>query len=126
MSLYRLFRLVSIALQLLSHSCETSLGEYDDELHDILIAHECCLKRGTFPLFTPALYRNLGYPQASSLLGALAFAFSILPFLLMAYGPQIRRNSRVAKQIAWQQDKRIIEAQNNRLESQEVQSVITT
>lgn len=82
-----------------------------------LITHENFSLR-----FTPALYKNLGYPQASSLLGALAFAFSILPFLLMAYGPQIRRKSRVAKQIAWQQDKRMIEAENNRGDGKDVET----
>jgi hypothetical protein len=65
------------------------------------------------------MYRNLGYPQASSLLGGLAFAFSILPFLLMAYGPRIRKKSRVAKQIAWQQEKRAAEAVRNMKEDGE-------
>ncbi|KZP13901.1 MFS general substrate transporter, partial [Athelia psychrophila] len=55
---------------------------------------------GTFPLFTIPMYETLGYPEASTLLGALACAFSVLPFLLMAYGPQIRSRGRVAKQIA--------------------------
>ncbi|KIM74413.1 hypothetical protein PILCRDRAFT_828255 [Piloderma croceum F 1598] len=68
---------------------------------------------GLFPLFTDAMYHNLGYPHASSLLGGLAFTFSILPFLLMAYGPRIRKKSRVARQIAWQQDKRAAEAVRN-------------
>ena len=68
------------------------------------------LTSGLFPLFTDVMYKNLGYPEASSLLGGLAFAFSILPFLLMAYGPRIRTKSRVAKQIAWQQEKRAEEA----------------
>ena len=77
------------------------------------------LASGIFPLFTDAMYRNLGYPQASSLLGGLAFAFSILPFLLMAYGPRIRKKSRVAKQIAWQQEKRAAEAVRNMKEDNE-------
>lgn len=78
--------------------------------------------RGSFPLFTDALYKNLGYPQASSLLGALALAFSILPFLLMAYGPQIRRKSRVAKEIAWQQEKRATEAANSQTTEKDIQT----
>lgn len=82
--------------------------------HLSVISNELTLIRsGVFPLFTRAMYTNLGYPQASSLLGALASAFSILPFLLMAYGPLIRKKSRVAKQIAWQQDKRALEAERN-------------
>jgi hypothetical protein len=71
------------------------------------------LASGFFPLFTDAMYQNLGYPHASSLLGGLAFIFSILPFLLMAYGPRIRKKSKVARQIAWQQDKRAAEAVRN-------------
>lgn len=65
---------------------------------------------GTFPLFTIPMYENLGYPEASTLLGALACAFSVLPFLLVAYGPQIRSRGRVAKQIARQQEMRAAEA----------------
>ena|SRR5882762_10857202 len=68
------------------------------------------LASGVFPLFTDVMYNSLGYPQASSLLGGLAFVFSILPFLLMFYGPRIRKKSRVAKQIVWQQDRRAAEA----------------
>jgi hypothetical protein len=73
---------------------------------------------GAFPLFADVMYKNLGYPQASSLLAGLAFAFSILPFLLMAYGPRIRRKSRVAKQIAWQQEKRAAQAVRNTKEKE--------
>jgi len=62
------------------------------------------------------MYTNLGYPQASSLLGALAFAFSALPLLLMFYGPLVRKKSRVAKQIVWQQERRAAEAERNRTE----------
>jgi hypothetical protein len=52
------------------------------------------------------MYQNLGYPLASSLLAGLAFAFSIVPFLLMEYGSCVRKKSRVASQIAWQQEQR--------------------
>lgn len=75
---------------------------------------------GTFPLFTIPMYENLGYPEASTLLGALACAFSVLPFLLMAYGPQIRSRGRVAKQIARQQEIRAAEAARDAEEKVEV------
>jgi hypothetical protein len=52
------------------------------------------------------MYQNLGYPLASSLLAGLAFAFSVVPFLLMEYGPSIRKKSRVASQIAQQQEQK--------------------
>lgn len=64
------------------------------------------------------MYTDLGYPRASSLLGALAFAFSILPFLLMMYGPLIRKQSRVAKEIVWQQERRAMEAGINATEQE--------
>lgn len=64
------------------------------------------------------MYTDLGYPQASSLLGALAFAFSILPFLLMVYGPLIRKQSKVAKQIVLQQERRAAEAERNATEQE--------
>lgn len=66
---------------------------------------------GVFPLFASAMYKNLGNPQASSLLGGLAAAFSILPFLLLAYGPQIRKQSRMAKHIALQQHIRVVDVE---------------
>ncbi|KZP12848.1 MFS general substrate transporter [Athelia psychrophila] len=75
---------------------------------------------GTFPLLTIPMYENLGYPEASTLLGALACAFSVLPFLLMAYGPQIRSRGRVAKQIARQQEIRAAEAARDAEEKVEV------
>lgn len=46
------------------------------------------------------MYHKLGYPIASTVLGALAFGFSALPFALMVYGPRIRAMGRVARIIA--------------------------
>ncbi|KAF7974621.1 hypothetical protein HWV62_11598 [Athelia sp. TMB] len=77
---------------------------------------------GVFPLFTIPMYSNLGYPLASTILGALACAFSVLPFLLMAYGPQIRSRGRVAKQIAKQQERRASEAIRERERGEKTES----
>jgi hypothetical protein len=76
----------------------------------ILLINFFPLASGLFPLFTDAMYQNLGYPLASSLLGGLAFAFSIVPFLLMEYGPCVRKKSRVARRIARQQEERAAHA----------------
>ncbi|KAL5041890.1 hypothetical protein BDW71DRAFT_211727 [Aspergillus fruticulosus] len=48
---------------------------------------------GSFPLFTLAMYHNLGYSWASSLLGFLALAFAPLPWLFFNWGSRIRKHS---------------------------------
>ncbi|KAL3461700.1 major facilitator superfamily domain-containing protein [Aspergillus heterothallicus] len=48
---------------------------------------------GSFPLFTIAMYHNLGYSWASSLLGFLALAFAPLPWCFYCWGNRIRRHS---------------------------------
>jgi len=59
------------------------------------------------------MYQGLGYPLATSLLAGLAFAFSVVPFLLMEYGSSIRKKSRVASQIAHQQEQQAAMAMGN-------------
>lgn len=53
--------------------------------------------RNTFgaflPLASPALYRNLGFQWASSLLGFIGLALSVVPVILLLKGPQIRARS---------------------------------
>ncbi|SCV72568.1 BQ2448_4105 [Microbotryum intermedium] len=49
-----------------------------------------------FPLFSTAMYRKLGIPGASSLLGGLAIVFIPAPFLLYKYGKKIRSMSKNA------------------------------
>ncbi|KAJ5456499.1 hypothetical protein N7530_011773 [Penicillium desertorum] len=48
---------------------------------------------GSFPLFTIPMYRNLGYPWASSLLGFLAVAFAFLPWIFYIFGNKVRQSS---------------------------------
>ncbi|RAK79051.1 MFS transporter [Aspergillus fijiensis CBS 313.89] len=48
---------------------------------------------GSFPLFTLAMYHNLGYSWASSLLGFLAVCFAPLPWLFFKWGGRIRKHS---------------------------------
>ena len=52
-----------------------------------------------FPLFTTQMYSRLGYQWASFLAACLGFALSVVPFILFAYGPQIRARSRFAKML---------------------------
>ncbi|KAF7595576.1 hypothetical protein BBP40_005611 [Aspergillus hancockii] len=48
---------------------------------------------GSFPLFTLAMYHNLGYSWAGSLLGFLAASFSLLPWIFYRLGARIRKSS---------------------------------
>ncbi|KAL2855983.1 major facilitator superfamily domain-containing protein [Aspergillus pseudoustus] len=48
---------------------------------------------GSFPLFTLAMYNNLGYSWAGSLLGFLGIAFAPLPFVFYRFGERIRKSS---------------------------------
>ncbi|KKK25308.1 MFS multidrug transporter [Aspergillus ochraceoroseus] len=45
---------------------------------------------GCFPLFATAMFRNLGVPWASSVLGFIAVALIPIPYLFYIYGPRIR------------------------------------
>jgi len=55
------------------------------------------LGRNTFgaflPLASPALYSNLGYHWASSLLGFIGLVLTLAPVILLIKGPEIRRKS---------------------------------
>jgi len=50
-----------------------------------------------FPLFSAAMYNNLGVGWASSLLGFLSIAFIPIPFVLYIYGERIRKASKRAR-----------------------------
>lgn len=54
---------------------------------------------GIFPLVTTQLYTNLGYGPASSLLGGIGAGLTLVPWILMIYGPRIRARSRFASEI---------------------------
>ncbi|THC99736.1 hypothetical protein EYZ11_000786 [Aspergillus tanneri] len=49
---------------------------------------------GVFPLVTNAMFKNLGYPAASSLLGGIGVLLTIVPWALVFYGPRIRARSK--------------------------------
>ena len=54
---------------------------------------------GTFPLFTAAMFKRLGVPGASSLLGGLSALLTVVPWVLVFFGPKIRSRSRFASEI---------------------------
>ncbi|GAA5837618.1 hypothetical protein JCM9279_006807 [Rhodotorula babjevae] len=51
----------------------------------------------TFPFFGVTMYDKLGFDWASSLVGFIALALAVVPWGLIAYGPQLRAKSRVAR-----------------------------
>ncbi|KAF8524182.1 major facilitator superfamily domain-containing protein [Gautieria morchelliformis] len=53
-----------------------------------------------FPLFTNQMYSRLMFRWASTLFGILAAVLAIVPFILFAYGPQIRARSRFARKLS--------------------------
>ncbi|KAG5298390.1 MFS multidrug transporter [Histoplasma ohiense] len=66
-----------------------------------LAAQSCCrnLLGGVFPLVVRIMYVNLGYPEASSLLGGIGSLLTIVPWVLVFYGPKIRARSKIASEI---------------------------
>lgn len=63
-----------------------------------LAAQSFCrnLLGGIFPLVTVQLFTNLTFQGAASLLGGLAALLSIVPWVLVFYGPKIRARSKFA------------------------------
>lgn len=54
---------------------------------------------GAFPLITTQMYNKLGYGPASSLLGGIGALLSIVPWVLVFYGPRIRARSKFASEL---------------------------
>ncbi|KAL2216745.1 putative MFS multidrug transporter [Thermoascus aurantiacus ATCC 26904] len=70
-----------------------------------LAAQSCCrnLLGGVFPLVTNAMFNNLGYPAASSLLGGIGALLTLVPWVLVFYGTKIRARSKFASELLHQQ-----------------------
>ena len=51
------------------------------------------------PLVAQPMYSALGVSWASSLLGFLTLAMSVLPFLLLKFGRALRRRSKLCRQV---------------------------
>lgn len=54
---------------------------------------------GAFPLVTTAMFNNLTPQGASSLLGGVAALLTVVPWVLVFYGPRIRARSKFAAEI---------------------------
>lgn len=54
---------------------------------------------GIFPLVTGALFNNLTFQGAASLLGGIGALLTVVPWVLVFYGPRIRARSRFASEI---------------------------
>ncbi|KAJ5083993.1 Major facilitator superfamily domain general substrate transporter [Penicillium alfredii] len=67
-----------------------------------IAAQSCCrnLLGGVFPLVTNAMFTNLTYPGASSLLGGIGALLTLVPWVLAFYGPKIRAKSKLASELA--------------------------
>ncbi|KAL6712548.1 hypothetical protein ACN47E_000425 [Coniothyrium glycines] len=66
-----------------------------------LAAQSCCrnMLGGVFPLITTQMYNKLGYGPASSLLGGIGTLLTVVPWILVFYGPRIRARSKFASEI---------------------------
>lgn len=54
---------------------------------------------GVFPLVTVQMFKGLTFQGAASLLGGLAALLTVVPWVLVFYGPQIRARSKFAREI---------------------------
>ncbi|CAA9965728.1 mfs multidrug [Pyrenophora teres f. maculata] len=54
---------------------------------------------GVFPLITTQMYTRLGFAPASSLLGGIGALLTVVPWILVLYGPRIRARSKFASEI---------------------------
>jgi len=52
-----------------------------------------------FPLVTDALFANLGYGPAGTLLGGIGVLLTFVPWVLMFFGPKIRARSKFASEL---------------------------
>ncbi|KAE8353436.1 major facilitator superfamily domain-containing protein [Aspergillus coremiiformis] len=90
--------ILSIYLAVFNYLADT----YHQFASSAIAAQSCCrnLLGGIFPLVTGALFTNLGYPAASSLLGGIGAALTLVPWVLAFYGPTIRAKSKLASELA--------------------------
>jgi hypothetical protein len=72
-------------------SIATSPFELDLETDD--------LTGGVFPLITTQMYNKLTFGGASSLLGGIGTLLTLVPWILVFYGPKIRARSKFASEI---------------------------
>ncbi|PLB46404.1 putative MFS multidrug transporter [Aspergillus steynii IBT 23096] len=90
--------ILSIYLAVFNYLADT----YHRFASSAIAAQSCCrnLLGGVFPLVTAAMFNNLGYPGASSLLGGIGALLTLVPWVLALYGPKIRAKSKLASELA--------------------------
>ena len=54
---------------------------------------------GSFPLVAVQMFNGMGFQAASSLLGGIGAALTLVPWVLILFGPRIRARSKIARQI---------------------------
>lgn len=66
-----------------------------------LAAQSFCrnMMAGAFPVFTAAMFRKMTFQGASSFLGGFAALLTIVPWILVFYGPKIRARSPIAREL---------------------------
>ncbi|GAA5822963.1 hypothetical protein JCM11251_004438 [Rhodosporidiobolus azoricus] len=82
------------------------LGDVYDKYSSSAQASQGLLRNvlgAVFPFFGNIMYDKLTFPWASTLVGFLAGAFAIVPWVLIFYGERIRAKSRVAIQMEMQE-----------------------
>jgi MFS family permease len=84
----------SVFLAVFNYSADV----YHSYASSALAASGLCrnLLGGSFPLVAHALFNNLGFHAASSLLGGIAAGLTLVPWVLVKWGPAIRKRSRIA------------------------------
>ncbi|KAK4102376.1 MFS general substrate transporter [Parathielavia hyrcaniae] len=89
--------ILSIFLAVFNYFADT----YHKYASSALAAQSFCrnVLGGAFPLVTGLLYRNLGEARAGGLLGGIAVALSVVPWVLVFFGDRIRARSRFATQL---------------------------
>lgn len=50
-------------------------------------------------MFTRQIFQGLGWGGGSSMLGGVAILLSLVPWVLIAYGPRIRARSKFASEL---------------------------
>ncbi|CAD6577884.1 MAG: hypothetical protein ASARMPRED_008439 [Alectoria sarmentosa] len=84
-----------------------------------MAATSCCrsIFGAVLPLAATPMYKSLGVSWASSLLGFLSLAMSIIPFAFIKYGDRIRENSKFCQELKKRKEEITLEKKKERDES---------
>ena len=87
----------SIYLSVFSYLCDC----YHRYSSSALAAQSFCrnMLAGAFPLFTDQMFKKMTYEGAAGLLGGFGALLTLVPWVLVLYGPRIRARSKLAREI---------------------------